>query len=180
MPKLNFAIEYNESLGVKEKKFMTAAKDACEETVKEWQTNWITDHFKQGADQVYSYKQRSKRYQARKDRKNLPPLVWTGKSMRFIKNKSFHTLTRSRKDLMATGKWAGLEEAIPYFLIKPRGRNPKPGSPPASNRPDLVDELMRVSNQDIQRAHEFFVDKFYHFLFNPKKKSASVKQKVTI
>ncbi len=161
--KLNFAVEFAEDMEEREKKTKMSIKKALLDAVAWYQTEGITGHFKPGADSLYGYRPRNKKYQAQKDKRGLPPLVWKGKSMRFIKNKSFQKQSftfsamsggEKRATFQATGKWQGLEGAIPYFLIKPRSD---------SNRPDLVSELMTTTTEDEMAIYDKFVERYqYH------------------
>lgn len=56
--------------------------DAMKKVVRAWHKQQLPRHFKTGAARLYGYKTRSRRYQARKNKKGLPPLVYSGRARR--------------------------------------------------------------------------------------------------
>jgi len=57
-------------------------KEELAKILIDWRGTTLPEHFKTGAGQKYKYHQRQAAYRHRKSAKNLPPLVYSGRSRR--------------------------------------------------------------------------------------------------
>jgi hypothetical protein len=64
--------------GVSARAMDRIAKQLHYELGEMWHREFLPRHFEPGAANRYKYKRRGRKYEEQKERKGLPPLVWTG------------------------------------------------------------------------------------------------------
>ncbi|MHC4123922.1 MAG: hypothetical protein ACYSSI_10140 [Planctomycetota bacterium] len=113
------------------KQFGGFIKEGLIELVHKWHRKTMPGHFKNRAVKKYDYEARGEKYQKRKDRKHLGPLVFSGKSRQQLKQSIRVTATSKR----AKGSF----RAPRHFWMNP------PGHPKKSE--ELVAVTQEEANQ---------------------------------
>lgn len=122
------------SLEAKRAAFCRVLTESVKTVVRNWHKRVLPDHFKPVARRRYNYAARSRRYQIRKNRRGLGPLVYSGRSMR--------QLTRAIRPTGSRGNIKGkfvTDGAIRYFWMRPAGH------------PNKAAELIATSKQERDR-----------------------------
>ena len=83
-------------------------KEELPKILIEWREKTLPKHFKKGAGQTYKYHQRKPAYRHRKQKRNLPPLVYSGQSRRKMiadRRRPSGSSKRATLRLKAEGFW---------------------------------------------------------------------------
>ncbi len=120
--------------------FNEAFAAAVKQAVKAWHHNIAPKHFKKGAARKYKYKKRSPKYTRKKNRKGLPPLVFSGRSRRQLL-RPLHVIGNHK---LVKGKFI-TNARVRHFWMTPPG-HPKKGK-------ELVTVAFR-EEQNFRRAVE--------------------------
>jgi hypothetical protein len=100
------------------KEFKQAVKEELQGLVVDWHKDTAPGHFKKSAKEKYNYDARSTKYQRYKDKKHLPPLVYSGQSRRQI--------LQSIRVSGTFKKATGVAKAPRYFWMTTPGHPNKP------------------------------------------------------
>lgn len=111
----------------------------CGEGVRYWHERILKKHFSPSAPGRYGYKQRSRGYLARKrkSKPGAPDLVWSGLTRRQV-TRAIFIRTRGTRAV-------GVMIVPSYVRIRPRQRN----------APNLANELLATTPQEVQEIGEF-------------------------
>lgn len=112
------------------------------EFMDKWHEETAPKHFRQEGKNKWNYEPRSTKYQRRKEKRRLQPLMWSGESRRRLLNTIRIVLT-GKSPVKATATF----DAPRYFWMRPEGH------------PDKGGEFMRV-NPDESTAMAQFLNEY--------------------
>ncbi len=139
-------------------KFPEIMQAAFQFFMLQWHNDTLPKHFTREAPEKWHYDKRTKIYQNRKNRKSLPPLVWTGDSRRRLLA-SVRIELRGKHPVRATGKF----DAPQYFWMRKENDPDKGGEFMRINPDEWNGIAERINNYIWQKIDETEMTEYYGF-----------------
>ena len=133
-------LHINDGVDDKSKRVLSAITNCMKQALNLWHKKTLPKHFKLGAARRYRYERRSIGTIRKKKRKQLPPLVDSGRARDRLTRMGFFQITGSKG--VVTGRFIAAGSDMRYFYMKPPGH------------PDKPDEVKRLSLPEENRIRK--------------------------
>jgi hypothetical protein len=133
-------------------------RDGLKFLMLQWHNDTLPKHFRQEAPTKWHYDKRTEKYQRRKERMRLQPLMFSGESRRRLLGSISITFT-GKHPVKATGRF----DAPRYFWMRPKGHPDKGGEFMRMNYDEWAGIAERLNNFVWQKIDEIEMTEYYGF-----------------